>query len=142
MDLYSLLDKVSKIISPQTDYFYEYALHTFDDNGGFLRTRYCWWDKCLKNHRIKDEDYKVVLLTAEEPVDEESLRPLKHLGETKVKMQLDYNNVNASFNVEDIIFDIQNEYTYVYLIDLVDKTMETKHFVIDSTKESCIREVE
>ena len=67
---------------------------------------------------------------------------MKHLGETKVKMQLDYNNVNASFNVEDIIFDIQNEYTYVYLIDLVDKTMETKHFVIDITKESCIREVE
>ena len=67
---------------------------------------------------------------------------MKHLGETKVKMQLDYNNVNASFNVEDIIFDIQNEYTYVYLIDLVDKTMETKHFVIDFTKESCIREVE
>ena len=54
MDLYTLLNNISVIVTPNTDYFYEYALHTFDNNGGFLRTRYCWWDKCLENHELKN----------------------------------------------------------------------------------------
>ena len=63
MDLHMLLDRVSKILTPNTDYFYTYALHTFDNNGGFLQTRYCWWEKCLENNRSRSVShlkYKIV----------------------------------------------------------------------------------
>jgi hypothetical protein len=142
MNLYTLLSNVSAIVTPNTDYFYDYALHTFDNNGGFLRTRYCWWDKCLENRELKNKEYRVVLLTAEQPLNEESFAPLKHLDGTKAKMQLDYGNSYATFDTDDIIFDIQNGYGYVYLIDMVNKTIQMKHFVEDLSQDSGIREVE
>ena len=37
MTLYELLKEISKILTPETDAFYQYALYTSDDNGGFLR---------------------------------------------------------------------------------------------------------
>ncbi len=127
MDLYGLLQDISKIITPQTDSFYEYALHTFDDNGGFLRTRYCWWDRCLENRQVHDH-YDCVLLTAARPFDEGSFAPLKHGENTPAKLQLDYGNTNPTFDIEDVIFDIQNRYCYVYLIDVIHKTVQMKHF--------------
>ncbi len=142
MDLYMLLSRVSKIVTPNTDHFYEYALHTFDNNGGFLRTRYCWWEDCLENRELKNTEYRIVLLTAKEPVYEDYFVPLKPLEETKAKMQLDYCNTHATFDDEDIMFDLQNGYCYVYLIDLYNKTMQMKHFVEDLSQESRIREVE
>ena len=142
MDLYTLLSNISAIVTPNTDYYYEYALHTFDNNGGFLRTRYCWWDKCLENHELKNNEYKVVLLTAEQPLIEDAFKPLKHLEGTNAKMQLDYCNQYATFDTDDIIFDVENGFCYVYLIDLVNKTMQMKHFIDDLYQDSGIREVQ
>ena len=128
MDLYTLLKEISPIITPKTNYFYDYAIHTFDNDGGFLRTRYCWWDQCLENINLRNKTYETVLLTAEEPIKEKDFTPLTHLKETKAKMQLDYCNTHATFDEDDIIFDIQNGYNYVYLIDLINKTVQMKHF--------------
>ena len=61
MQLYELIRKVSDILTPETDVFYN------DDNGGFLRTRYCWWDRCVKDRSLDDE-YKKVLVTSVRPI--------------------------------------------------------------------------
>ncbi|MDT3843436.1 MAG: hypothetical protein LIV11_02510 [Bacillota bacterium] len=142
MDLYTLLQEISGIVTPETNRFYEYALHTFDDNGGFLRTRYCWWDKCLENRNLKGRVYRIMLLSAKEPITEDSFVPIKNFEDTNAKMQLDYGNTNATFNAKDIDFDIENGYCYVYLIDLEKKTKQMKHFILDFSQNGCIREIE
>ena len=142
MYLYELLKEVSKIITPVDDSFFNYALHTFDNNGGFLRTRYCWFDNCLEDQKISKKDYRVILLTAREPFTKDDFKSLRPFEETKVKMQLDYCNKDATFDYESIFFDLQNDYTYIYLIDLINKTIQMKHFEIDLTQKNCIREIE
>lgn len=53
MTLYELLKQISNIITPENDVFYRYAIYTSDDNGGFLRTRYCWrLDKPVKDRNL------------------------------------------------------------------------------------------
>ncbi|MGN0691926.1 MAG: hypothetical protein ACI4K7_06235, partial [Oscillospiraceae bacterium] len=87
MQLYELIQKVSDILTPETNAFYTYVLHTSDDDGGFLRTRYCWWDKCVKDRVLDDDDYKKVLVASGRPID------INHLTrhDTKyVKLQFEY----------------------------------------------------
>ena len=45
MSLYDLLKEISYILTPETHSLYDYMVHTFDDDGVFLRTRYFYWDK-------------------------------------------------------------------------------------------------
>ena len=86
MDLYTLLHKISKIITPNTDYFYEYALHTFDDNYGFLRTRYCWLDNCLKNRNLRKFEYYRVFVSSETLIGENDFKPLNNLDNVTIRL--------------------------------------------------------
>ena len=54
MTLYDLLEQVSDILTPQTSSLYDYMVHTLDDDGGFLRIRFCYWDKPVPNFRITE----------------------------------------------------------------------------------------
>ncbi len=114
MTLYELLKKISDIITPETDAFYKYALHTSDDNGGFLRTRYCWWiDKPIKDLKLRD-DYKKVLVTAKQKINEADLQVETA---TLIKMQITYSETNAT--IEDADWDTQLDYCYVYIFDFM-----------------------
>ncbi len=128
MTLYNLLKQISDIITPNTDAFYKYAIYTSDDNGGFLRTRYCWWlDKPIKDRKLSD-GYSKVLVTSKSEIKESDL-----LDETstKVKMQITYSVKNAS--VEDADGDTQLDYCYVYIFDL-----KKGIYTLDYVKNPCL----
>ena len=121
MTLYSLLKKISAIITPETDAFYNYAIHTSDDNGGFLRTRYCWrLDNPVEDFDL-DEGYSKVMVTAQKPIEEQDL-----LDETEpqVKMQITYSIQDA--DIGDAEWDAELSYCYVYIFDLVCGTYSMK----------------
>lgn len=114
MQLHELISEVCEVLRVKGGDLREYMLHTFDDNGGFLRTRYCYLGKELKDKKI-GQGYKVVLVTAETPIEEAEVGT-----DVVLKMQLNYNTVYATEN--DAFFDVESGYCYVYLVDLENKT--------------------
>lgn len=61
MTLYELIQKISAILTPDTGYFYAYCMHHCDDDGGFLRSRYCYRDKPLKDCTLREPKHKAVV---------------------------------------------------------------------------------
>ena len=120
MTLYKLIKEISDILFPKTDDLYNYMLYTSDDNGGFLRTRYCWWDKPVKDRELGD-GYEKVMLTSTKPIDFDKL---KDKTNTYVRLQFTYELSKATF--DDSEWDVDLGYEYVYLIDLKNKTYEMK----------------
>ena len=122
MTLYDLLKQISNIITPEDDSFYRYAIYTSDDNGGFLRTRYCWWlDKPIKNHEL-GEGYECVLVTSKREIN---IKDFCDETDTRVKMQISYSLINAS--VEDADWDAQLGYCYAYLFELNKHSFKVIH---------------
>ena len=113
MTLYELLQKLSNIITPEDDAFYRYAIYTSDDNGGFLRTRYCW----RKDKPIQDKElgngFETVLVTSKHKIN---TADMNNESNTLVKLQITYSMTNAT--LEDADWDIQLNYCYVYIFDL------------------------
>ena len=113
MTLYSLLKEISSIITPEDDSFYTYALYTSDDNGGFLRTRYCWCEnKPIKDGEIGD-GFENVLVTSKNEIN---TKDFCKKPETLVKLQITYSLTNAT--ISDADWDTQLGYCYVYIFDL------------------------
>ena len=85
MTLYELLQKLSNIITPEDDAFYRYAIYTSDDNGGFLRTRYCW----RKDKPIQDKElgngFETVLVTSKHKIN---TADMNNEFDTLVKLQI------------------------------------------------------
>lgn len=117
MTLYELIGKISRILTPETDEFYHYVLHTSDDNGGFLRTRYCWWDKPLQDYKIPDMEKALVCFRY--PFVESDLT--KDRKETRVKLQLFYYFSSEGWK-GDVIWSMQLGYGIPYLFDLKEMT--------------------
>lgn len=132
MTLYELLARISDILTPRTGSLYDYMLHTFDDNGGFLRTRYCYWDQPLPDFPISD--IQTVLICFRRPFREgDAYYEYEQCGagqeyeqkNTLVKMQLFY----APGNMEDdIAWSCLFPYPEACIIDLRDKTYEFRHY--------------
>ena len=117
MTLYELLKEISGILTPDDDAFFRFAIYTSDDNGGFLRTRYCWWkDRPILDKNIGD-GYETVLVTSKNEIN---TADLKDESNTLVKMQITYSNLNATTN--DAEWDITLDYCYVYIFNLKTKT--------------------
>ncbi len=117
MTLYELLKEISDILTPNDNAFFDYAIYTSDDNGGFLRTRYCWWkDRPILDKNI-GEVYETVLVTSKNKIN---TADLKDESNTLVKMQITYSNPNAAQN--DAEWDITLDYCYVYIFNLKAQT--------------------
>ena len=117
MTLYTLLKQISDILTQEDDSFYKYAMYTSDDDGGFLRTRHCWWpDKPVKDLNLGD-GFEIVMVTAKNEID---IVDLKDESDTLVKLQITYSQKKAA--IEDADWDAQLGYCYVYLFDLKNHT--------------------
>lgn len=123
MTLYELLKDICSVIRPESGDLYNYMLHTFDDNGGFLRTRYCYWQEPLKDKEVR-KSYKSVLVAAESPIETRTVEI-----EATLKMQLDYSLTEAGF--EDAEYEVELGYNYVYVIDLGAKTYNRRFMESD-----------
>lgn len=114
MTLYELIRRVSKIITPEDYSFFRYVIYTSDDNGGFLRTRYCWWlDRPIEDKDLGDYEYEKVMVTSKNEID---LNDLLDETETKVKIQFTYSREEPT--IANAEWDAQLGYRYVYIFDL------------------------
>ena len=113
MTLYKLLKEISNIITPEDDAFFDYVIYTSDDNGGFLRTRYCWREDKPINDAELGGGYETVMVTSKSEINTSDLR---NKTETLVKLQITYSLPNAS--ISDADWDTQLDYCYVYIFDL------------------------
>ena len=131
MRLYELLEQVSDILTPQTHSLYDYMIHTFDNNGGFLRTRYCYWDRPVSDFRIADL-CEVLICFRQAFREGDPYYETERYGEnlqfeqknTLVEMQLFYTG-----NIEDnITWSREFPYPEAYIINLKTKTFEVRHY--------------
>lgn len=128
MTLYSLLKEISNMITPEDDAFYTYALYTSDDNGGFLRTRYCWWeDKPIKDAELGD-GFETVMVTSKSEINTENLHKKP---ETLVKLQITYSLTNAT--IGDADWDTESDYCYVYIFNL-----KTREYTMTYIENPCL----
>ena len=68
MQLKDFLYKLAhKMTNDHPDDLYDYFIHVMDDNGGFLRTRYIYWDKELTDRKISDDIHTVCVAFNEQP---------------------------------------------------------------------------
>lgn len=134
MRLYELIQQISDIITPETNSFYNYALYTSDDDGGFLRTRYCWSLKPVGDHEIGN-DFSKVIVASQKEINIKHLEDNTQISEftgknkTLVKLQIHYDFKKATWRDAD--WDIQMDYSYIYIFDLNKKKYNMKHFVFD-----------
>lgn len=127
MTLYELLHKVSaKLSEEHADAIFDYFIHAMDDNGGFLRTRWCYWDKELEDHKVSD-DMKRVLLVLTTPFDfdkddtfyETGTGPWEKVELTVLKMQLFYTDMSDEEKLQsELKWCKQMGYRYPILVDL------------------------
>ena len=129
MTLHELIKKLSEIITPETDAFNNYVLYTSDDNLGFLRTRHYWEDVPLRDRKFKRELSRA-FVTAEAPIKEDDLVKRDKFV-TSAKLQVTYYNTD----IEDMEWDADLGYNYLYIFDLENKSFEMKY--IRSNEDCC-----
>ena len=91
MTKYEYLHRISEIIVPeQTEEFFNYLLHSSDENGDFLRTRYCYWEKPLPDS-ICDHKVKCALVTLQVKYDFDNFLVFyDDSGYTNIKLQVHF----------------------------------------------------
>ena len=93
-------------------------LHTFDDDGGFLRTRHCYWDKPVPNHNVPDLEKVLVCFREEYHEGDKYIEKSIFGKETLVKIQLFY----CEYDADDVKWSSCVGYGIPYEIDLHTKT--------------------
>ena len=135
MRLHDLLKQVSAILDPEDDVL-NYFLHTFDDNGGFLRTRHCWWEEEVRNKEIPelskvlvcfeekfDGDGAFYIVEFEDIVEDETiLDRMSPFHRTLVKCELFYGSDQDDWIECNIENSRQNGFGFAYLVDLKNRT--------------------
>lgn len=132
MRLHDLLKQVSDILDPDGGVF-DYFLHTFDDNGGFLRTRHQWWEQVVEDKEIPelskvlicfyeefDADGVFYRIDFDDVPDGTVLDKLTPNHKTMVKCQLFY---DTEYLIQsNLEFSIGNRFEHAYMVDLTNKT--------------------
>lgn len=134
MTLYELLRQISEILAPKrAGELYDYFLHTFDDNDGFVRTRHCRFDKndkVLNDRKLRD-DIRSVFFSVIEPFDfdkDELLGKSEGMGpRTLLKAQMFYFDAVS----EDAEENAAHGFDYPILIDLVEKKFQMLDRITD-----------
>lgn len=154
MKLHDLLKQASDIVDPD-DGIFDYFLHTFDDNGGFLRTRHCWWEQVVEDKEIPDLS-RVLLCFAEkldvdgafytiewvDIVEDESILDLNtvdgvstmaHMStacRTLVKSELYYDMDDDDYIQTTALSAYDQGWRYAYVVDLTNKTYAVNTFPV------------
>jgi len=112
MTLYELIGKISAILTPETGSFYDYVIRTSDDDGGFLRTCFCYKSHLLRDREIADLDKAVVCF--EEPFSEHYTDDGFY---TLVKLQLDYDQRQEWSRKDFIRWSRDLGFPFAYVFD-------------------------
>ena len=69
MMIYELYEKIAFILAQENaTSLFDYIIHSMDDDGGFLRSRWCYWKETLPNQEVQSE-IKTMLVTLRSPFD-------------------------------------------------------------------------
>lgn len=131
MTLYELLKKVSSIVAKNNaDKLFEYIIHSMDYNGGFLRSRYCYWNKTLSDFECGKEP-KTLLITLRMPFDFLNSTEYYEEGDftdspfTLLKMQIFLHDLSNKEHMEqEIMWSCGVGFAYPIKVDLVAKSFE------------------
>ena len=131
MTLYDLLRKISSILAKNNaDKFFEYTIHSMDDDGDFLRSRYCYLEKTLSDFECGN-DLKTILVTLRMPFD--------FCNSTQYYEETDFTNSPSTLlKMQIFLYDLSDEehlnqeimwssgvgYSYPIKVDLVNESYE------------------
>lgn len=133
ISLYEFLSRITEILAPNycKDLFF-YIIHSMDNNGVFLRTRYCYREKILPNFN-GDYNATTVLVTLAAPFDFDNDSNYYTDGfYTKLKMQIFLGDCS-----DDKMFYQKSEWSnavgfnYILRIDMLKGTYEVLEFCYD-----------
>lgn len=136
MTRYAFLHRIAEILVPhRAEEFFDFLLHSSDDDGGFLRTRYCYWDKTLPDSAI---NYQVncALVTLQRKYDFTNLSDFyTSNGGTAIKLQVHFGEYKDEYE-----FYMESEwassvgFSYPVKIDMEKGTYEISEFVYDKRR--------
>lgn len=129
--IYDFYRKVAKILAGENvDALFDYIIHAMDDDGGFLRTRWCYFDKKLPNKKL-NADIKTVLISLHRPFDFQASKKYyvedipKDGTETELNMQLFYYDLSDKKRFkDDAQWSADVGFFYPIKIDMVNETYE------------------
>lgn len=105
MTTYELYKKIASILAKNnSEALFDYIIHSMDNDGGFLRSRYCYWNKVLPDSNCGN--ISTVLLSLNYPFDFNASTdyyendPYSSDLLTKLKMQL-------------FLYDLSDEKTFM-----------------------------
>ena len=135
---YDFYKKVAYILAKQNkevaEKLFVYIIHAMDDDGGFLRTRYCYSKEVLPNQKLQGE-VKTALVALSSPFNFDESAEFYGSEETLLKMQIFYYDLS-----DGEIFKQEAEvsaavgYPYPIKIDMERGTFEIMDKVIDYDK--------
>ncbi len=130
MLMHDYCQKIAQILSKgKEETLYKYLVHSTDDNYGFLRTRFCYWDKELPNKKIKN--INTALLSLNSPCDfspstnyYENVNVKAGTG-TVLKVQLFYFDLSDKKKFRDMArWSARVGFPYSIKIDMLNETFE------------------
>lgn len=120
MELYELIERISKILTPKTNSLFYYVIVTSDDNFGFIRTCYRKKTDRLENLSIP-YIHKVVVGFQNKFIEDNDYYDEGNY--TKIKMQIFYFTRDIDTNIHR---SWACGYNHVYIFDLKNKTYTYK----------------
>ena len=129
---YDFYRKVAKILAKDnSEALFDYIIHAMDDDGGFLRSRWCYWaDKTLENYKGCD-NINTALITLNHPFDfEEEIEYYVKDDFTnellpRFKMQLYLEDISSEERfMEEVNWSSAVGFPYPIKIDMINETYE------------------
>lgn len=129
--IYDFYRKLARILAKEnSEELFNYIIHAMDDNGGFLRSRYCYWSKELPNRKV-DKEFKRVLVALDNPFDLMSSTNYYedddvHQGSSTVlKMQIVYSELSEDEKFADAVkWSADDGFPYPIKVDIVNEIVE------------------
>lgn len=134
--LYRKFWRIAEVLAPEhTEELFDYIIHSMDDIGVCLRSRYCYWDKTLPdNDNTSDSNIMLITLAGNQNFEDvENYYKEKDCFSfpyTKLKFQLflgDYQNKNKLYQASE--WGYRMGFSYVVIIDLVKGEYTQEEFV-------------
>lgn len=129
MTTYEFYRKTARILtSSNEDALFDYIIHSMDDNGSFLRSRYCYWTETLPD--MKCGDIQVALFALRSPFDFENSKEYYKYEDgsqtfTRLKMQLFFFDLSDEKRfMEEAEWSAAAGFSYPIKIDLRDMSYE------------------
>lgn len=142
---YELYKKIASILAQNnSEALFDYIIHSMDNNGGFLRSRYCYWNKVLPDSNCGN--ISTVLLSLNHPFDFNASTdyyendPYSPDLFTKLKMQLFlYDLSDEKSFMEEAEWSAAVGFSYPIKIHLAEEKAEILPPVINTIKKRPMR---